>query len=284
MAPKRSRRREAPRDVGRRHVLGDWLCDVTLVYEAPAPEETEPEDPDQLPEPEYSQSDSAIEIPIEAHPRFKFFATPANGAIFGPPIPPLLQGDFKGWTKDSPYAGFLSYKVGSVTESVTTYFWSRPPGVEGLVGTVSGNWLTVSGSIQRKGIYWARTINRLYSTKRDRAAFEKAEASRPAPVVAKESSDDSAYGGKPAFHNSPWSGELTVPSAVSRAIKLSLKDPDSFQPRELLSLEKSTKNGINCYKAVFTFCAKNSFGGFTLGTATAHVRGSDLLGITVDQD
>lgn len=134
-----------------------WLCDVTLSYVVPPPDETEPEEPDQLPIPRYTQSESAIEIPIEAHPNFSSFGTEANGAIFG------ADGDFKGWKATSAYAGFLSYKVGSVTESITTYFWSRPSGVEGFVGSVSGNWLTVSGSIQREGIYWSRTINRLYS-------------------------------------------------------------------------------------------------------------------------
>lgn len=142
-----------------------YLCDVTLKYKAPKTEpDGEPPEPGaQLPADEYTESANDVEVPIEAHPSFASFATEENGAIFGTPIPPMLQGPFLGWTKDSPFSGYLTYKVGSVTESVTTYSWGKPTSVSGDVGTRSGNWLTVSGSISRRGIYWTKTIDRIYS-------------------------------------------------------------------------------------------------------------------------
>ncbi|MFZ4597823.1 MAG: hypothetical protein ACOYNN_04185 [Terrimicrobiaceae bacterium] len=139
-----------------------WLCDVTLTYEQPAPEENPATDNQQLPPEEYSESANEIEMPIEAHPNFATFATEANGAMFtnyG-----TADVDFKGWTKDSPFSGYMTFKVGSVTESKTTYYWQKPSSVSTLVGTCSGHWLTVSGSIARRFPYWTRTINRIYST------------------------------------------------------------------------------------------------------------------------
>ncbi|MBU3720743.1 MAG: hypothetical protein FGM22_08305 [Burkholderiaceae bacterium] len=142
-----------------------FLCDVTLKYEEPeAPEDSDTEGGNPpfegatLPPDEYTESANEVEVPIEAHPNFKDFATVANGAIFS------TEGDFKGWTKTSPFSGFLTYKVGSVTESVTKYYWGKPASVTSLVGQVEGNWLTVSGSIARRYPYWVRTINRIYST------------------------------------------------------------------------------------------------------------------------
>ena len=110
-----------------------------------------------LPPEEYAETANAVEAPIEAHPDFATFATIANGAIYSP------EGKFNGWTKSSPYAGYMTYRVGSVTESTTTYFWSKPESASTLIGTVSGHWRVDSGSIQRRYPYWTRTINRVWS-------------------------------------------------------------------------------------------------------------------------
>ena len=139
-----------------------YLCDVTLKYKAPTKEAGTPEPGAVLPIDEYTESSNAVEVPIEAHPSFATFATEENGAIFDPPIPPLAQGKFSGWTADSHFAGYMSYVVGSVTESITKYYWGRPASVSDSVGDRSGKWLTVSGSISRRGIYWSRTLNREY--------------------------------------------------------------------------------------------------------------------------
>jgi hypothetical protein len=145
-----------------RQITPGFLCDVTLTYREPAADVT-PEPGALLPEPRYSEVVSEGTVPIEQHPNFAAFATVENGAIFDTPIPPLLQGKFLGWTADSPYAGRLTYETGSVTESTTTYFWSRPSSVADLLNEVSGNWRVASGSIQKEGIYWSRTINRKYN-------------------------------------------------------------------------------------------------------------------------
>lgn len=134
-----------------------WLCDVTLTYKKPAPESVTPESGAQLPIPRYSEVVSEGTAPIEQHPNFADFATDANGAIFD------TDGKFTGWKTDSPYVGYLTYETGSVTDSTTTYFWGPPASVSTLIGAVSGNWRTCSGSIQREGIYWSRTINRKHN-------------------------------------------------------------------------------------------------------------------------
>lgn len=164
-----------------KQITPGYLCDVTLTYLAPEilspdvdpedeenPDGTPPEPGAVLPPDEYTESANDVEYPIEAHPNFASFATEANGAKFKwvPPVNGLAgYNDFTGWTTTSPFSGYLTYKVGSVTESVTKYYWGKPHSVASDVGKRSGNWLTVSGSISRRGIYWSRTINRIYSTK-----------------------------------------------------------------------------------------------------------------------
>jgi hypothetical protein len=142
-----------------------YLCDVTLVYVEPEPDIDLSGSSSSVPPDEYTESVNEIEVPIEAHPDFDTFATEENGAIFGAPRPPLLQGDFKGWTKSSPFSGYLSYKVGSVSESVSKYSFGKPVSVSDEVGELSGDgkWLTISGSITRRYPYWVRTIVRIYS-------------------------------------------------------------------------------------------------------------------------
>ncbi len=152
------------------------LVDVTLTYESPRPADLAPDDPNnpnnnqggggggsssylQLPPDEYSETANSVEVPIEAHPDFSTFGTVENGAIFND------QGKFTGWKKDSPYVGYLTYKVGSVTETVTKYYRGQPPSVSSLIGTADGgHWLTVSGSVQRRSPFWTQSITRIYST------------------------------------------------------------------------------------------------------------------------
>jgi hypothetical protein len=131
-----------------------FLVDVTLTYETPKVENFTGSI---LPPTEYSETANAVEVPIEAHPDFATFATEANGAIFD------ADGKFKGWTKESEFSGYMTYQVGSITESVTTYFWSKPSSVSTLIGSIQGGWRVASGGIQRRYPYWARTINRVWS-------------------------------------------------------------------------------------------------------------------------
>jgi hypothetical protein len=140
-----------------RQITPGFLCDVTLTYREPAPEEVTPEPGAQLPPARYSEVVSEGTVPIEQHPNFSAFATEENGAIFDD------EDKFLGWKADSPFAGRLTYETGSVTESTTTYFWGKPSSVATLLGQVSGKWRVASGSVQKEGIYWSRTINRKYN-------------------------------------------------------------------------------------------------------------------------
>jgi hypothetical protein len=140
-----------------RQITPGFLCDVTLTYREPAPEEVTPAPGAQLPPARYSEVVSEGTVPIEQHPNFDAFATEENGAIFDE------NKKFLGWKADSPFAGRLTYETGSVTECETRYFWGRPASVAGLINQKSGNWRIASGSIQKEGIYWSRTINRKYN-------------------------------------------------------------------------------------------------------------------------
>lgn len=143
------------------------LVDVTLIYEIPKEENLAGGGmvSQSLPPDEYTETANSIEAPIEAHPGFSqsyngmaAFGTVQNGAIFN------ADGKFTGWKKESPFCGFLTYKVASVTETVTQYFWSKPASVSTLIGhRQSGNWLVITGSITRRYPYWARSISRIWS-------------------------------------------------------------------------------------------------------------------------
>lgn len=160
------------RDV--RQIDPGFLCDVTLNYRFDRPDEPDPNDPDfpqqnsgTLPPPRYAENAATFTVPIELHPAFanvsnadrgiieKYFANPTEAL-------PELTGDALDLF-NRKLRGVNSYIVGSVTESVTTYYWSKPASVSEVVGQRSGNWLTISGSVQREGVYWSRTITRQFS-------------------------------------------------------------------------------------------------------------------------
>jgi len=139
------------------------MVDVVLVYNTP-PSGSMIGPSGYLPPDEYTETASEIVKPIEAHPDFHTFGTVENGAIFDPPIPPLAQGKFRGWVATSPFAGYDTYSVASVTESITKYYWSQPPSVTDQVGTIQGvYWRVASGSTGRRYPYWTQTILRVYS-------------------------------------------------------------------------------------------------------------------------
>jgi hypothetical protein len=88
------------------------------------------------------------------------------------------------------------------------------------------------------------------------------------------------HGEKPMFAKPPLGGDITIPSAVKRALRDRLKDPDSLQVRSIDAFDPATFEGQKCWQVVFTYAAKNSFGGYTTAAAMVYMRGSQLLGIT----
>ena len=112
----------------------------------------------------------------------------------------------------------------------------------------------------------------------DRIAAEEAQKKRELEeFAAKQAALIEKAGSKPIVSRNPLSGSVTIPSAMTREIKYRLKDPESFQPREIHTLEIVEKNGGVCWEVGITYAAKNSFGGYTVGTASAFMRGSELL-------
>lgn len=138
-----------------------WLCDVTLTYRQESQDDDGNENSPSptpgaiLPKVRYEDNASKIEVPITRHPKFvtdwKQYWDYAKG----------------NWKKNAPAAlqGNLTYIVGSVEESETTYFWGKPQSISTSVGQLSGGnkWLCISGSRRREGAYWSRTLNRVYS-------------------------------------------------------------------------------------------------------------------------
>ena len=135
-----------------------YLVDVTLTYRAAGTDDgAEPEPGAVLPTERYTETVSEGTANIEEHPDFSTFGTVANGAIFD------SEGKFTGWIATSAYAGRLTFETGSVTRSKTNYSWGKPSSVSNSLNAVSGNWRVSSGSVQREGIYWSKTINEKYN-------------------------------------------------------------------------------------------------------------------------
>jgi hypothetical protein len=116
----------------------------------------------------------------------------------------------------------------------------------------------------------------------DAEAAEQKRKEEAAAVKMKDLADRA--GSKPTVFISPLDGSVTIPSAMTRAIKDRLKDPDSFQPRKVLDFGLYEKDGIACWIIQIAYAARNSFGGYTLGKATAYMRGSTLLALEIGKD
>lgn len=155
-----------------------FLCEVTLTYRYDRPEEgsddgrpggSTPPDGGRLPSPRYEEDVASTSIPIEAHPKYsgltnsertkiaKWVASPSEENI------PTDLGTLAEELFDYIKTGFRTFIVPSVTETITTYSWGKPSSVSESIGNVSGNWLILTGSIRREGIYWSKTITRQWS-------------------------------------------------------------------------------------------------------------------------
>ena len=106
-------------------------------------------------------------------------------------------------------------------------------------------------------------------------AAEQVQAAHDADPFYKE------YGEAPTWNT--LGGDVIVPAAMKKAIRANLKDPDSFKPREAMPAERTSFQGVKCYKLTLRFSARNGFGGMTEGVATAYMHGSQLLDIKIAQ-
>ena len=132
--------------------------------------------------------------------------------------------------------------------------------------------------------YASRRQTLIEASAEQQAAAKKAEEDRKSAEEAEKKTQaeealakEAKAGKKPVTTKNPFSGEITIPRAMAREIKNRLKDPDSFQPRGVHKLEIVDKNGVSCWEVGITYAAKNGFGGYTTGTASAFMRGSELL-------
>ena len=140
-----------------RQIVPGFLCDVTLKYEQQQPNIEQP------PPTAVSESGSVIEEDIRNHPDFKTTFKQywdEDKLEFITSAPDYLRGVTK-------------YIVGSSTVTVTKYTASEPSGVQDDLGTVqtpgygygrNGHYLVVSGSKNKQGIWWARTLVYQYSS------------------------------------------------------------------------------------------------------------------------
>ena len=107
---------------------------------------------------------------------------------------------------------------------------------------------------------------------------EKMHSGVPLATVTPNPNAD-PYGDKPNFYDAGFSKK--VPSSVESYLKQKMRDPSSFQIREIGGMQKTELHGIKCYEIQFTVAGKNGFGGFTLQTVNAWVRNGALLQINV---
>lgn len=89
-------------------------------------------------------------------------------------------------------------------------------------------------------------------------------------------------GEKPFVSVDAFTGAPVIPMAMTRNIKMRLKDPDSFQPREVTMPKVAERNGVACWKILLVYGARNGFGGYTKNLATAYMKGSTLLDLTLE--
>ena len=145
-----------------------FLCDVDLTYVYEDQNYAGGAGP--LPTQQYSENASTITVPIEQNPYYKdvtdidrskiaeFFASPKSTLLVFTDT--LAQSLF-----DKKLKGENHYLVPSVTEQIVTFSWGQPTSVSTEIGTLdaSKKWLTISGSIQKSGLYWSRTIVNQFS-------------------------------------------------------------------------------------------------------------------------
>ena len=73
--------------------------------------------------------------------------------------------------------------------------------------------------------------------------------------------------------------------AIYKAVRDSLKDPDSFQPRKILHQElKKLDDNSYVWNVALRFGAKNGFGGYTMGTAIVLFRGEKAVLLKINPD
>lgn len=144
------------RDRVAKQLRPSFLCDVTLTYKAPKTEGdgSAPGPGAVLPPTRYEETNNYVEYAIQKHPNW-------------PNWEQYWDYGRDDWILLAPtyLLGVKTYIVGSVTESETTYSWGRPTSVSEVVNQISGggHWMVVSGAIRQEGLYWSKTLNRIYS-------------------------------------------------------------------------------------------------------------------------
>jgi len=116
--------------------------------------------------------------------------------------------------------------------------------------------------------------------KQEAVAKENAEEVARAAAAAQ----DQAERGREPLWGESITGKLQVPRSVVRSIKASLKDPDSFQVRKLISILPAEKDGRKCYQLIFEFASKNGFGGYVPAAAVAYVHESEVIDLVIHKD
>ena len=175
----------------------------------------------------------------------------------------------------------LSSSVGggsvSITKPVGTEVWAFLSEDHKTV-TVQLKNPDLKGSIPIEDTDFLEVARNTETVKKEAARREQERCVEEQKAQAAQAAAEEAARGTPPLFDVSFGGKLVVPTAVERTIKQSMKDPDSFQPRKVISAQKDQDStGRKCWKVVFIFAGKNSFGGYTLNTCTVWMRGSSLL-------
>lgn len=88
---------------------------------------------------------------------------------------------------------------------------------------------------------------------------------------------------EPEYGEAPVFAIGNMPSAVSRVLRPSMREPASLELRSVDAMELDVHDGVKCHRVRFTFAGKNGFGGVSLTSATAWMRGSRLVDLRIEQ-
>jgi hypothetical protein len=119
------------------------------------------------------------------------------------------------------------------------------------------------------------------STKESRKSKEEVPKPKTLEKIKEEMEKAQGIFGKiPTFSDGLFSG-IYLPYSVENKIKRDLLEPKSFEGRKRISItpvsHPSKGDRVRCWRIIFTYSGKNTYGGTAIGYCVAWLRGGDLI-------
>lgn len=229
---------------------------------------------------------AATSVPVVQKPvtAVQTVTTNAPAAVVAPTPPPFPAMKF--W----PKTVHLVQAAEFTSESAGAAIKTKVPAGTAITGTLSTDEKTIAatwGQLKAQiPIEWTDFVSLARATEAKaiadaeqvrKADAARAEAEKAAAIQAK-AQEAREYGPEPLFVETGLFG-ANIPPALERMVKKSMREPSSFKIRQLIGMKKAEHNGVKCYQLAFEYSAKNGFGGTSIGTVVAWVRGDEVLDI-----